>query len=269
MEKEADRVRDPYLAAEGVEKIYRKRARYYRLLHHITTRFRDTEWRREVAWLSGVGSGAKVLDICTGIALSTIEYAKVWDAQGLKGVHVTGIDFNEEMLRVGRHEIARLGLADRVSLLRGDAMDLGRGSKEEGFASFPDSSFDAVLCICGIGGVENSRRAYQEMLRVVKEGGRVVLLDIRAPLPGLSRAYSLQRALWNGITVPWVLRRLWGWGDPTTMADDAEQTTFVDAKGRGWALKTLVKAIRTDGWWLALPIQTTARFVGMKCSAAG
>ena len=264
MKKIEDRKKDPLLSVEGVEKIYRRRARHYRILHHLTTRFRDTEWRQEVAWLAGVKSGDKVLDICTGIGLSPIEYLKVWKVQGLRGVHITGIDFNEEMLQVGRELIEKLGLGEQISLVRGDAMDLRRGEKEECFTVFEESTFDAVICICGIGGIEDPKSTYKEMLRVLKEGGRAVLLDMREPVDGLHKYYPKQKAIWNRITVPWVLRRFWGWNDPSNMIDEVEKVSWLDRKGNRWVFETLIKAIRTENWWFSIPAITTARFTGKK-----
>jgi ubiquinone/menaquinone biosynthesis C-methylase UbiE len=264
MGKIEDSNKDPFLSVEGVNKIYRRRARRYRILHHLTTRFRDTEWRQEVAWLAGIKSGDKVLDICSGIGLSPIEYLKVWKVQGIREVHITGIDFNQEMLRVGKELTKRLGLEDQITLVRGDAMDLRRGEKEEGFAVFEESTFDAVICICGIGGIEKPRSTYREMLRVLKEGGRAVLLDMREPINGLHKDYPKQKVIWDRITVPWVLRRFWGWNDPSDMIDEVESTSWLDKRGNKWVFETLIKAIRTENWWFSIPAITTARFTGKK-----
>lgn len=264
MGKHEDRKKAPFLSVEGFEKIYRRKARFYRILHHLTTRYRDTEWRQEVAWLAGVKSGDKVLDLCTGIGLSPIEYLKVWKVQGHRDVHITGIDFNQKMLKVGKELIERLGLGDQINLVRGDAMDLRRGDKEEGFAVFEEGRFDAVICICGMGGIENPRSTYKEMLRVLKEGGRAVLLDMRAPIDGLHKDYPKQKAIWERITVPLVLRRFWGWNDPSNMIDEIEITSWLDKSGNRWVFETLVKAVRTENWWLAVPAITTARFTGKK-----
>ena len=264
MKKIEDRKEDSFLSVVDVEKIYRRRARRYRILHHLTTRFRDTEWRQELAWLAGVKSGDRVLDICTGIGLSPIEYLKVWKVQGLREVHITGIDFNQEMLHVGKELIKRLGLGDQVSLVRGDAMDLRRGEREEGFAVFEENTFDAVTCICGIGGIEEPKSTYREMLRVLKEGGRAVLLDMREPIDGLHKDYPKQKAIWDRITVPWVLRRLWGWNDPSDMVDEIERASWVDEGGNKWIFETLITAIRTENWWFSIPAITTARFAGRK-----
>lgn len=267
MKKIEDRKEDPFLSVEGVEKIYRRRARRYRILHHLTTRFRDIEWRQEVAWLAGVKSGDKVLDICTGIGLSPIEYLKVWKVQGIGDVHITGIDFNQAMLQVGKELIERLGLGDQISLFCGDAMDLRRGEREEGFAVFEDGMFDVVICICGIGGIEEPKAAYREMLRVLKEGGRAVLLDMREPIEGLRKDYPKQKAIWDRITVPWVLRRFWGWNDPSDMIDEIESTSWLDKRGNRWVFETLIKVIRTENWWFSIPAITTARFTGKKVRA--
>ena len=65
-------------------------------------------------------------------------------------------DYNEKMLAVGKKNIAQLGLQDRIKLVRGDAMDLKRGVRDQRFAAFDNHSFNTVLCVCGIGGIGQS-----------------------------------------------------------------------------------------------------------------
>ncbi|MCI0489103.1 MAG: class I SAM-dependent methyltransferase [Blastocatellia bacterium] len=250
--------------AKATQRVYRKRARRYELIHHIGTRFRDTTWRQEVAWLSAIESGARVLDLCTGTGLSAIEYLKVWEVKGIRDLRIVGVDHNNEMLAVGKENLAHLGLADRIELVFGDAMDMKRGQREESYVSFEDSSFDAVLSMCGVGEIEEPTLAFKEMLRVVKPGGRVVVIDVHEPVKGLTSFYTVQRWFWQTIVVPNILRRFWGAGDPSGMIYEIAETTFTDENNRQWAFETLVQVVRTDSWWLSLPINTIGIFCGKK-----
>jgi len=249
---------------KATKRVYRRRARRYELFHHLGTRFRDTAWRREVAWLAGVKDGARVLDLCTGTGISSVEYLKVWDAKGITDVRVVGVDHNEEMLAVGREKLAGLGVGDRVELICGDAMDLKGGERGEGSAVFEDSSFDAVLSMCGVGEIERPGLAFKEMLRVVKPGGRVVVIDVHEPVEGLSPFYPLQRWVWDTLVRPHILTKFWGAGDPSRMIYDLAETTFTDEGGRRWGFETLVQAVRVDPWWLSIPINTIGIFCGKK-----
>ena len=93
-----------------VDRIYSQRAKHYEFLHHLYSRYRDTIWRQEAAWLANAKSGYRVLDICAGTCLSAVEYIKIWDYSGLENIHITALDYNEEMLAVGKRKISRLRL---------------------------------------------------------------------------------------------------------------------------------------------------------------
>lgn len=122
-----------------------------------------------------VQKGSKALDVCCGTADWTIALS---EAVGSKG-QVTGLDFSENMLEVGKQKTASL---DNIQLVHGDAMNL----------PFDDNSFDYVTIGFGLRNVPDYLSALKEMQRVLKPGGMVVCLETSQPtLPLFKQIYSL------------------------------------------------------------------------------
>ena len=122
-----------------------------------------------------VQKGNKALDVCCGTADWTIALS---EAVGSKG-QVTGLDFSENMLEVGKQKTASL---DNIQLVHGDAMNL----------PFDDNSFDYVTIGFGLRNVPDYLSALKEMHRVLKPGGMVVCLETSQPtLPLFKQIYSL------------------------------------------------------------------------------
>ena len=122
-----------------------------------------------------VQKGSKALDVCCGTADWTIALS---EAVGSKG-QVTGLDFSENMLEVGKQKTASL---ENIQLVHGDAMNL----------PFDDNSFDYVTIVFGLRNVPDYLSALKEMHRVLKPGGMVVCLETSQPtLPLFKQIYSL------------------------------------------------------------------------------
>lgn len=122
-----------------------------------------------------VQKGSKALDVCCGTADWTIALS---EAVGSKG-QVTGLDFSENMLEVGKQKTASL---ENIQLVHGDAMNL----------PFDDNSFDYVTVGFGLRNVPDYLSALKEMHRVLKPGGMVVCLETSQPtLPLFKQIYSL------------------------------------------------------------------------------
>ncbi len=124
---------------------------------------------RRTAEVAGFAAGQHVLDVSSGRGTQAVLYARQF------GVHVTGIDLSEHMVRVARARAAGAGLSEVVRFERGDSQHL----------PFPDASFDAVVNECAVGIPEDSQAVLDEMVRVVRPGGAVVIHEStwRAPLP--------------------------------------------------------------------------------------
>jgi ubiquinone/menaquinone biosynthesis C-methylase UbiE len=103
------------------------------------------------------------------------------------GIRLTGIDLSAQMLTIARDRAASLGR--EADLRPGDAQAL----------EFPDSSFDTVLCTLGLCAIPDERRAITEMARVLRRGGRRVLVDPVAAGPPALRALQW---LYERISVP-------------------------------------------------------------------
>jgi Methylase involved in ubiquinone/menaquinone biosynthesis len=107
-------------------------------------------------WVTSRAVG-EVLEVAVGTGLNLPHYPS--------GVRITGIDVTPEMLAVARDRAGRLGLD--VTLQEGDAQAL----------PFADASFDTVVCTLALCGIPDDRKAIAEMKRVLRPGGRLLLLD--------------------------------------------------------------------------------------------
>ncbi len=85
--------------------------------------------------------------------------------------HVTGVDLSEGMLAVMREKVEKAGLTEMISIEEGDGENL----------RFPDNTFDRVTIAFGIRNFENRPKGLKEMLRVLKPGGRLVILELSRP----------------------------------------------------------------------------------------
>ena len=104
-----------------------------------------------------------------------------------KDIRLTGIDFSPQMLQLARQQAERLGR--QVDLRLGDAQAL----------DLPDARFDTVVCTLSLCAIPDDRRAIAEMRRVLRPGGRLLLLDHVAAEPRLGRAIQW---LLERITIP-------------------------------------------------------------------
>jgi demethylmenaquinone methyltransferase/2-methoxy-6-polyprenyl-1,4-benzoquinol methylase len=154
-------------------------SRRYDLLNHLLSLNQDKRWRRKVVETSGLREGAKVLDVCTGTADLALTYSKGLGAGGL----VVGTDFCPEMLDLGRRKLAREPDGGKVALTVADTLEL----------PFADEVFDVVSVAFGIRNVSDLRTGMSEMARVIKQHGRVVILEFSLPenrlLRGIYMAY--------------------------------------------------------------------------------
>ena len=85
--------------------------------------------------------------------------------------HVTGVDLSEGMLAVMREKVSKAGLTEMISIEEGDGENL----------RFPDNTFDRVTIAFGIRNFEDREKGLREMRRVLKPGGRLVLLELSRP----------------------------------------------------------------------------------------
>jgi demethylmenaquinone methyltransferase/2-methoxy-6-polyprenyl-1,4-benzoquinol methylase len=155
----------------------------YDFLNHLLSLRRDIAWRRFAVQRMRFFETRRFLDVATGTADLAIEAARQYPA-----LQVTGVDFVQAMVEMGRRKIEDRGLLKRIELLRGDALAL----------PFPDQSFDVAAMAFGIRNIPDRTRSLEEMRRVVIPKGQVMVLEMtfpqRAIFHGLYRLY-LQRIL--------------------------------------------------------------------------
>lgn len=165
---------------QQVAAMFDKIAFRYDFLNRFLSGGIDLYWRRRaIRELKGLTAkaGMKVLDVATGTGDMAIMLTKQ-----LPGSQVTGVDISNGMLEVGRQKIARLQLEQRIVLQTGDSEAL----------EFPDTQFDAITVAFGVRNFEHLERGLREMLRVLKPGGRLVVLEFSQPrTPGVRQLYDL------------------------------------------------------------------------------
>ncbi len=135
-------------------------------------------WKRYAISLSGVRSGQHVLDIAGG----TGDLAKVFSREVGRNGHVVLSDINAAMLEVGRERLINAG-CNNVDFVLANA---------ETLAPFDDESFDLVTISFGLRNVTDKDAALKAMYRVLKPGGRLLILEFSKPVfEPLSKAYDL------------------------------------------------------------------------------
>jgi ubiquinone/menaquinone biosynthesis C-methylase UbiE len=129
-------------------------------------------------WVCGRAAG-EVLEVAVGTGRNLPFYPE--------GTRLTGVDWSPAMLGIARRRAADLGR--EADLRQGDAQAL----------DFPDSSFDTVLCALGLCAIPDDRRAVAEMARVLRPGGRLLLVDHVAASASALRAVQW---LYERISIP-------------------------------------------------------------------
>lgn len=119
----------------------------------------------------------QILDIAAGTADLSIKAAELLQPQ-----NITGIDISEQMLEVGRKKVEAAGLSDRITLQVEDASEM----------SFADASFDAVTISFGVRNFEKLDKSLTEIHRVLKPGGKLVILEMSEPkTPVIKQGYLI------------------------------------------------------------------------------
>jgi demethylmenaquinone methyltransferase/2-methoxy-6-polyprenyl-1,4-benzoquinol methylase len=142
--------------------------RYARLL----SLGQDPRWRRFLVSRLEIGPAARVLDVATGTGAVALELVRQ------HGCSVVGIDRSPEMLAVAHRRVAARGLDTRIELHEGRAETL----------PFPDRSFDALTVTYLLRYVDDPAATLRELVRVVRPGGTVALLEFGVPQSRVARA---------------------------------------------------------------------------------
>jgi len=150
---------------EQVAQMFNNISKRYDLLNHLLSAGIDIYWRKRAVKLLKPYQPKHILDIATGTADFAIE------ALALNPDKVIGVDISEGMLDVGREKLKRRQLDDRIELQLGDSEGL----------HFDDNIFDAAIVAFGVRNFENLHNGLEDMCRVLKPGGRLVVLEFSKP----------------------------------------------------------------------------------------
>jgi len=173
------------LPDDQVREMFERIAGLYDPMNTAMTAGLHHRWRARAADLARVGPGARVLDVATGTGDLALEFAR----RVHPGGEVVGVDFAEAMLARARAKAAARAERAPTRFQLADALAL----------PFPAASFDAAGAGFGVRNFGDLRRGLSEMARVVRPGGRVVVLEITTPTRApLAQFY----ALWFDRLVP-------------------------------------------------------------------
>lgn len=160
------------LHPDSVKKLFETIAPYYDKLNHFLSLGIDIYWRKmAVKELKSIQG--KILDIATGTADVAIEILK----QNRFNKKIIGIDFSHSMLRKAKFKILKKGLEGSIFLILADALSL----------PFDDNIFDASIIAFGVRNIIDKEKSFSEMVRVVKKGGKVIVLELSLPEKGILR----------------------------------------------------------------------------------
>jgi demethylmenaquinone methyltransferase/2-methoxy-6-polyprenyl-1,4-benzoquinol methylase len=171
-----------------VEQMFDNIAPRYDFLNHLLSAGIDKVWRRRAINLLRGLKNPMVLDVATGTGDLALALQKRLDAK------VTGLDLSEEMLKVAHQKVARKSLANKITLVQGDSENL----------PFGNDTFDAVTVAFGVRNFETLSKGLSEMTRVLKPGGKMVILEFskpsKFPMKQLYRFYfSAILPFWGGL----------------------------------------------------------------------
>ena len=174
------------LHPDSIRRLFDNIAPTYDLLNHLLSLGRDFYWRKKaVRELNGLGGW--ILDIATGTGDVAIEIIH----QNNHHRKVFGLDFSQSMIERAQRKVLKKGLSQSITLSLGDALSL----------PFRDNTFSASMIAFGLRNIVMKEQALSEMVRVIKKGGKVIILEFIFPQKGLlRRLYPIyfQRVL------PWV-----------------------------------------------------------------
>lgn len=157
VDEKADRVADVFHSVAG----------RYDLMNDILSGGVHRLWKRFTIELSGVRTGNKVLDIAGGTGDLSYKFSRIVGPEGL----VVLADINESMLRVGRDRLTDRGVSGNLVVSQADAQ----------YLPFPDNTFDCITIAFGLRNVTDKDLALRSMLRVLKPGGRLLVLEFSKP----------------------------------------------------------------------------------------
>ncbi len=178
---------------EKIQAMFDQIAPSYDRLNHLMSLNVDKLWRRHALKEIVDGTPQQILDVACGTGDSTISVA----AAAGDGSLVTGVDISEGMMALVMEKAAHEGVHDRIRLQVADGENL----------PFPEGSFHRVTCAFGIRNFEHKELGLKEFYRVLKPGGKAVILELSVPQNRLVRWFY---DLYFMHILPWIGGRISG-----------------------------------------------------------
>lgn len=175
---------------EDVKEVFESVAKRYDLMNDVLSFGLHRVWKRTCVELSGAGEGQKILDIASGTCDMAIRFGAVVGRSG----EVWATDINHEMIKEGVKRLKAVGSQAHVAICDCEALP------------FEDNYFDVAVVSFGLRNMTHKDRALKEMLRVVRPGGRVVVLEF-------SRCWKLIKPFYDIYSfklMPWLGQKIAG-----------------------------------------------------------
>ena len=153
--------------AGKVAEVFHSVAGNYDLMNDLMSGGIHRLWKRVTIEMSEVRPGHSVLDIAGGTGDLAAKFSKIVGPEGT----VVLADINDSMLKVGRDRLVDRGITDNVRFSQADAQ----------YLPFPDNTFDVITIAFGLRNVTDKDMALRSMLRVLKPGGKLLVLEFSKP----------------------------------------------------------------------------------------
>ena len=151
---------------QQVAEMFNSIAFRYDFLNRFLTAGIDVRWRKKAIMLVKDIQPQMMLDVATGTAdVALLSYRLLHPKK------IIGIDISEGMLQLGRQKVAKAGLGEIIELVSGDSETI----------NYPTDTFDAITVAFGVRNFENLEKGLAEMLRVLRPGGKLVVLEFSRP----------------------------------------------------------------------------------------
>lgn len=160
----------------------------YDALNRFLSARTDIGWRKKAIRKLKKTNPQQILDVATGTADMAIMACKM-----LTPEKITGIDISKGMIELGKKKIEKEGLTGKIELHIGDSETI----------NFAENTFDAVMVAFGVRNFESLENGLTEMLRVLKPGGRLIVLEFSKPKSKIVKGFY---NLYMGIVAPQVAR---------------------------------------------------------------